>query len=236
MKRLSRIILFLLVAPRIYSQESSPSQWLVVPNNLTEARGNIGLSGPFTPYNSVITGEYEPSRFQQVYSASQFTSLIPNGGWISGIGFRQWSGGHIGNLPDIQVNLSTSLRSPDGLSSTYGENVGLDDTVVFGRGPLNWLPFTQFVSFTTPFLYDPSGWQPTDGMRTYAGIPLPFPYLQQGVSGRRADRWRFHFIRRNLFADNSGTLFTVGLVSALCPDARARTQFACDPCAGRSRP
>src|SRR5258705_4298950 len=39
-------------------------------------------------------------------------------------------------VANIQFNLSTTPRNPDGLSGTYAANVGADDTVVFS-GPLS---------------------------------------------------------------------------------------------------
>lgn len=39
-------------------------------------------------------------------------------------------------LPDIQINLSTTDKTSDTLSTTFADNVGADDLVVYTRGSL----------------------------------------------------------------------------------------------------
>src|SRR5689334_6428232 len=98
---------------------------VAVPNSLFMAEGNTNNFYPFWvvwPY----TG-----RYQQVYAASQFSTIsngtqdeknyfsaMTNGGWISDIYFRF----HVGTppfgttVPNVEIHLSTSQRQPDGLS------------------------------------------------------------------------------------------------------------------------
>src|SRR5207249_8841041 len=70
-------------------------------------------------------------------------------------------------LPDIQIDLSTTSAGDDGLSTTYANNVGADDTVVFTRGALTLSSaftgppdgpkdFDIIITLTTPFLYNPA--------------------------------------------------------------------------------
>ncbi len=203
----------------VFSQESSLSQFLVVPNRLANVQGNIGISGPFLPYKSVITGEYDPSRFQQVYSANEFISLIPSGGWISGISFRGYGPPGIGvNLPDIQINFSTTGRTPDGLSVVYADNVGTDDAVVFGRGPLNSFTivpgtvFTGNIVFASPFFYDPIAGNLLMDVRTYAGISLPVlpPIPTMDAQSTIGDSVS---AMGGALSNSSGSSSTIGLVS-----------------------
>lgn len=129
---------------------------LVVPNDWSSAFGNTGNLFPL--FSS------SPIRYQQVYDASQFAHLRNGGGLINRIAFR----GHAsipftGTVPQLQVNLSTTTKTPDGLSSTFANNVGADDAQVFSGAfqtavtstgdPTN---FEVVVNLTTPFFYDPN--------------------------------------------------------------------------------
>jgi hypothetical protein len=70
-------------------------------------------------------------------------------------------------LTSIEIDLSTTSASPGSLSTTFANNIGGDDTVVFPKGPLslssNFTPaaggskaFDIVITLTTPFSYDPS--------------------------------------------------------------------------------
>src|SRR5687768_13749638 len=108
---------------------------LVVPNGLNTSEGNDNNAFPFS-----IEGAQIPSmRYQQVYGSSQFGALSATGEFISEIRLRPDAAGgsaFSATLPDIQINLSTTAAAPDGLSATFANNVGVDNTVVFARGPL----------------------------------------------------------------------------------------------------
>jgi hypothetical protein len=61
-------------------------------------------------------------RCQQVYDASQFSQVPTNGGFVTVIYFRVDSFGGYGfgeTLPNIQINLSTTGRSADALSTNF---------------------------------------------------------------------------------------------------------------------
>ena len=129
---------------------------IVIPNALTSTDGNDGGT----------TGTL--FRMQEIYAASEF-SVFNSPLLISAIAFR----------PDVftrntfsitnsglQINFSTTGRSPDGLSTTFADNVGPDDTVV-RSGPIalstaNTGPdagprdFDIIIALTNPFLYNPS--------------------------------------------------------------------------------
>src|SRR6202030_775909 len=88
----------------------------------------------------------------------------PGGGLINSIAFRGHGPGtpFTGTVPQLQVNLSTTTKTPDGLSSTFAKSVGADDTQVFS-GPFQTAVtftgdptnFEVVINFTTPFYYDP---------------------------------------------------------------------------------
>lgn len=148
---LTFLILCLSLAHTTYADQ------IVVPNTRTNSEGNANLI-------SVITN----IRIQQVFASSQF-SAFGKPIFITQIAYRP--DGRFGSAftnvnPGLQINLSTTSRAPDGLSSTFADNVGADDTVVrsglasygsanTGRagGPKN---FDIVIGFTAPFLYDPA--------------------------------------------------------------------------------
>jgi hypothetical protein len=119
-------------------------------------------------------------RYQQVFAASQFSALNPLGGFITDIFFKL--DGTFGSrfettLPNVQINFSTTLRAPDALMPTFADNVGVDDTVVFGAGPL---PLrgdgTSFslgprIALTTPFFYNPALGNLLLDVRNFSGVP-----------------------------------------------------------------
>jgi hypothetical protein len=137
---------------------------IVVPNNLATTEGNDANFLPFAPSPS--------ERYQQVYGASQFSSLI-GGGFITQIIFRP--DGFVGaaftsTLPSIRIDLSTTSAAPDALSSTFASNVGANDTIVYGgltgapltlssanTGPAGGpKDFDIVINLSSPFFYDPT--------------------------------------------------------------------------------
>jgi phosphatidylinositol-3-phosphatase len=130
---------------------------LVVPNEWSSAFGDAGNLFPlFSP---------SPMRYQQIFDAAQFSRLNNGGGLINRVAFRGHGPGipFTGSVPQLQVNLSTTSKTHDGLSSTFADNVGPDDTQVFS-GPFQTAVtftgdptnFEVVINFTTPFFYDPN--------------------------------------------------------------------------------
>lgn len=145
---------------------------IVVPNALSGVEGAGGNTFPFDS-----TG---PQRYQQVYAASQFGA----GGMITQLAFRP--DGPLGHafsvtISNIQIDLSTTLAAPDGLSSTFASNVGLDDSVVFSgslslssafTGPAGGPKvFDILINLTTPFRYDPGAGNLLLDVRNISGEP-----------------------------------------------------------------
>src|ERR1051325_2211630 len=136
--------------------------------------GNAAFSVPFNDATDTI-------RFQQVYSASAFSQVFqssPGGFFINTIGFRgdeQFGGGN-DRAPNFQINLSTTQKGPDGLSAVFSQNVGLDDTVVFGPGGRNFLSSPRqydAITLSTPFFYNPSAGNLLLDVRMYSPIVYP---------------------------------------------------------------
>ncbi len=140
---------------------------VVVPANLATVEGNGGSSNLF--------GQINVSRFQQVFAASEFGSAPI---LLSGLAFRT-NGVSTGALfegegrafsrtiSDFSLSLSTTSRSPDGLSATFADNVGTDALAVIQRGSITFSSaatssngttrdFDVLFNFATPFLFDPT--------------------------------------------------------------------------------
>ncbi|HEY0457234.1 MAG TPA: hypothetical protein VGE41_12760, partial [Verrucomicrobiae bacterium] len=122
------------------------------------AEGNVGSQAPF------ILNRGETMRYQQVYSAGAFLSLSQQGGgWITALTFPQdpSATAKIDSLRmDLQITLSTTPNTPDGLSTTFSENLGAGTTLVLPRQvlnitlPIGGAPLT--IPLQTPFYYDGS--------------------------------------------------------------------------------
>jgi hypothetical protein len=132
-----------------------------------------------------------PARFQQVYDASLFSELPPEGGFIRQIIFRTDlpTGGEFWTtLSNIEVVLSTTQLEPDGLNGIFSANLGPDATTVIGPGPLRlegaWAPNPPgqaepwsilFDLPNSPFYYNPSAGNLLLDIRNFAGgITSPF--------------------------------------------------------------
>jgi hypothetical protein len=137
-------------------------QSIVVPNGNATVVGNAVGSLPTTP----VSGE-----FQVAVDGGQFPSEPV---YITGFSFRAAPGTGSFNLTfSGNVYLSTSLTYPSTssgrtlLSTTFANNVGPDNTLVFsGSGSMSGTgcsvvgttpcPWANTVGLTTPFLYNPA--------------------------------------------------------------------------------
>lgn len=134
---------------------------LLLPRGLEQAEGNAGLIDPF--------GAGAPSRIQLLYSGSEFTTLGPGGAFITELRFRPDRSAGAGKVivPELQINMSTTPKSPDSMDKFFKNNTGIDDTVVFESG-------------STQFTYTVD--------RTHVNslslvIPLPKPFFYQPING-----------------------------------------------------
>ena len=105
----------------------------------------VGEPGPGQPGNADNGFPFNPDaflgivslRYQQVYDSSAF-GTIPLEIFALSSRVDDILGEAFSSLiPDIQINLSTTPPAPDGLVSTFDQNVGVDDTIVLPRGPLS---------------------------------------------------------------------------------------------------
>jgi hypothetical protein len=135
------------------------AQVIVVPNALATNDGNT--------YGITPTGGPTSVRENFVFNASQFSALsgptyLTQFAWRPDI----IPGPSGPRTVTLRIYASTTTRSVPGLSTTFAQNIGADNTLVFS-GTLNWatgnLPgpgntrqFDVVFPFTTPFLYDPA--------------------------------------------------------------------------------
>ena len=133
-------------------------QVVVVPNSQATNDGNASAT---TPTGAALV------RAMRIFDASQFAALS-GPSFLTQFAWRPdrilgQSGPHSVNL---RIYASTTTRSVAGLSMTFADNLGADNTLVF-NGTLNWatgnLPgpgntrqFDIVFPCTTPFLYDPA--------------------------------------------------------------------------------
>lgn len=130
----------------------------------------IGLVLPnYCVSNQIVTADgslNQPLREQMVYGASQFPS---NPIVITQIRWRPDTtvGGPVSvTISNLQIKLSTTVKTPDHLSTVFTQNTGVDETAVFSGVASISTAFTTLSNGTkafdislplqTPFVYDPS--------------------------------------------------------------------------------
>lgn len=107
-------------------------------------------------------------RIQEVYSASEFSTgpILITGFYWRPTANLQYGFAFHAVVPDFQLNLSTTSKQPDQLSSVFAENIGSDESMVYkGRLAIssrfedsvgNTKKFDIFVRLKHPFLYNPA--------------------------------------------------------------------------------
>jgi hypothetical protein len=137
------------------------------------AAGNSDNLLPF-----VFPQEGNSMRYQQVYGASDFSALQPGGGLITDLSFRLRTvqPGLSVIISNIQVDLSTTPKSPDSLSPVFAQNVGLDDRVFYsGVLSLNSAGGGNFditIHGGSPFYYNPALGNLLLDVRNYTGARI----------------------------------------------------------------
>jgi hypothetical protein len=205
---------FLIISLFIVSMQRAQALDLVSPNDHALLKGDNNNGSPFTESTSY--------HYQQVYDAKQFAALGTNGGLINFVGFRYNT---YNNAPMIyhsmRVSLSTTAKAVDGLSSTFSENIGPDNLIVYsgnytlGVAPAP-SPFPMIIRFTPAFHFNP-----TNG-NLLLDIQWPSANLFSGngppsmdavnVSGDSVSR----VFARNVYdtyIPTNGTADTIGLVT-----------------------
>lgn len=141
-------------------------EYIVSPNSRSDSEGSTNNGYPLN-----LSGDHthpDGMRYQQVYAAGQFASAEQTPLLIGGLAFRpdMYAGQSFSAtlLSGVQVRLSTTVKSVDGLSVDLDQNIGGDERVVFdgnlslssactGVGPRD---FDITITFDQPFLYNPS--------------------------------------------------------------------------------
>ena len=147
------LLAVLLISWPTFAYTQTPVSVVAPPEAITIQDGNSS----FAPFET-------SGRFQQVYDSSIFSVRFPpTAGLIQQVLFRVDIAGHgfRATIPNIQLNLSTTGRSADSLSTIFANNVGSDDTTALGPSSVLFLAGegTFSVLFDVrdhPFYYDPA--------------------------------------------------------------------------------
>lgn len=205
----------------------------IVPNGLGDIDGD--RSSPYPFLNTGIASNNISLRHQQVYDASQFSSIPSNGAYLIWVAFRaDCAGGYSSSVSNIEVRLSTTLKSPSTLSAVFSNNIGLDERVVYQsarysvptryRSPVPpYCPPVQswdgFISFASPFFYNPTKGNLLMEIR-HQGMAVGawegVPYLIDASSGGSNSTSRVYGSPATATAGNKDNL---GLVTYLWFDA-----------------
>ena len=134
------------------------AQVIVVPNTLATNAGDTSLTA---------SAGTSALRVMQIYDASQFAALS-GPSFLTQYAFRPDTSSSPSGPRSItyRIYASTTSRSVAGMSTTFSQNLGTNNTLVFDGtvtlstqnlpGPGNTRQFDIVWPFTTPFLYDPA--------------------------------------------------------------------------------
>ncbi len=125
--------------------------------------------------NTQVTWEEYSSRFQQVFDASLFKSIMPQGGWIQSVYLRADGPTvppHAGILSGAEISLSTTTKAVDSLSPVFADNIGSDVKVLLSRSQridfsASGINANGVRSYGPEFDYDPSAFPPSDSTFFY---------------------------------------------------------------------
>jgi len=198
--------------------ETARAVFIVSPAAQATTEGNVSNGFPFNITDFGLNSQ----RYQQVYLASEFAG-VRGPQFVTQIAFRPdatTGGAFSGTFPNIQINLSTTPRGPDGLSTTFADNVGANDTVV-SSGPLTLSSafagpaagpkaFDIVINLLAPFLYDPAAGNLLLDVRNFGGGRTT-AFDAQTTTGDPTSR--AFTMTANGVNDATGTLDTDGLVT-----------------------
>lgn len=158
-KAIAHVAAFLTLSLGPLFEATAQTETFLFPVFPNSSQGNSYSTVPFTGTSGSV-------RFQQLYDFRGVTLSGYSGPFlIQVMYFREDEGraaGFASIFPDLQINLSTTTRVADDLSSVFAENVGVDDTAVVPRGAFRFLgsddgSFTAYIGLATnPFYYDPA--------------------------------------------------------------------------------
>ncbi len=199
----------------LLSAGSAPAA-VIVPNVLASVDGDDGNCSP-------LSGCTDTDRYQQVYSASQFSGPLT----ISAIAFRRdiaTPGPFTTSFSSVSIGLSTTSAAPDALSTTFLSNRGLDFTVVrsgaltlssasSGGSPA---PFDISIPLQTFFSYNPSQGNLLLEWQNFGGESFVFFLDATAVNGDAVSR-SFAF-DPNAVTGFHRRMDTIGLVTQFVPE------------------
>ena len=164
-------------------------------------------------------------RVQQLYSASEFTDgpAIQ----LTGIAFRPDEqdsvsfGSTSGTIQSIEIHLST--KPAGALSSTFANNVGADDTIVYsgavaltydpsGQSVGSVRPFMWAITFTTPFVYHPANGDLLVDFKTVTGVDPNVGTIPTADATTSLSRVATSNTTGTV-GDATGTVFGIGLIT-----------------------
>jgi len=134
------------------------AQVIVVPNSLATNDGNGSATSTAGPASVRWLHIHDASQFGALSGPSLLTQFAYRPDRILGqSGPRSWT---------LRIYASTTSRTVAEISTTFAQNIGTNNTLVFDGtvtvttgnlpGPGNTRQFDYVVPFTTPFLYDPA--------------------------------------------------------------------------------
>lgn len=229
----------------------APMAILLIVTSITRSGADAFVVGPMPPPGPIPrpteTGTGLPflasqMRYQQVYNASLFTNVDTNLIYVTTLTFpfnltlpnTMWWWWTISKM---QIDLSTTTNAADGLNPIFQDNVGLDDTIVFG--PTNHtfqggVGQALFVPLDRPFRYSPARGNLLVDIRT-SGESLP-PY--ESTPTLDAFNSPTDEVSRvwatNVMAVVADAMDTTGLLTAIqfSPIPSLRAEFRPHPCDG----
>jgi hypothetical protein len=144
-----------------------------------------GTQEPFVVYNNQA-----PSvRYQQVYQNADFLPFVSGPVQITELTFSSGGGTFNANLANVQIDLSTTAKQPDGLSTTFSQNVGGDDLTVFS-GPMHLVgtmdTYGVHIPLQRSFPYNPAVGNLLVDVRNFQTLPVStfvFGFLTSGKLG-----------------------------------------------------
>lgn len=172
MTRLKHLFLMTFTLFSFASQNEVKALPIIVRNDLATTDGDTRFHT--APFNNA-----EASRYMQIYSASQFSTLSAPAS-ITQITLRaDQASAFTKDFSSVDIYLSTSRHSVSELSSIFSENIGADNTLV-RSGPLTIASsstltagtarvFDVSIPLSTPFTYDPSAGNLVLEIRNFSG-------------------------------------------------------------------
>lgn len=220
LNRLSRIVIWLLGFAFVCISSIGSAQEVI---GVRTPYGGAPSPGDYS-FEPFSVPRMESSRYQQVYSASEFGQLGGSPGSITKFLFQadmEFGRGTSAYL-DLEILFGVTPRYPDALSTTFAENVGNGLTMVHSRGVflLGHAGGGALAAFEleTPFLYDPTQGNLLMEIRTYSIVNAdpfstgPGVYEAWNVQGDSVSRVYAHDVNATTgIADSMGltTYFVV---------------------------